>query len=883
MVLRITKNKFFGTGKGTFHVNFKHIIFMVMILLMSTLAFSHDYTPLHIYEFEDGLTDTGKGSADLTNAQGTLTYANGKIGKAGNFEESVGNQVVTSSFTNFSKTSTIEYWYKAESCIGYQNILEIYDGNANYKLFYGHLDGDWDWWMRNGNKYMTPAFDIGCNTSEWIHVIVIYGVGGARVHINGDTTPVTIDTDVLLPYDLHNLYLGTRSSGADGFDGLIDNFAFFEEQYTTADVTYSYNTGDGIDFTPPPRPEITSVLYISEYNIFHNFTAIINSIGTDVDTVIMQIESPTSIYTNYTMSSINDTHYDFNEYETTEIGEYSYSMYVNASDGLSNEIDYNGSFNASIPSFLIDILFSGRDSGIFNTTFDEGENFYVWANYTANSTLGVISHLSNQSGYCEFTVKEGINEQESVYTDFNICDNDVCEYTTLTESFDMQSVTSVNEDTIRIIGCHDSDVKSHIDVDIVCGASSDSFRIDKTNFPTCVNGFATYTTNLSGVCTGEQIINVTLSGTDKKPLNISEWEIDREFEVANAIYPQLVIYNETLGMFRTLNAPEFYEHGSKEINASCYLYLEDSSYNVTESTSVTIVNEAPRIFFNGLENPNGTFYDASLSYIVSEFQNGNFIFYGSVVDNDLTYFNVTFTNSTGGVIFSATNQTTNNEMTLSSTYFEDLLNPYTITVTAIDSYNATTQEAFSFNFTDTVSPACTGFDDATLLYNETYTFNANCTDEQFDSLLVIGSNGYVGNFTNLFTTGFILDNSTDVATTDVLFQINYCDASYNCVEINQTLTVNQHPITGETPIKEFSSTQQALFWIFLTLLWLGGVLAVFTLKGKHGNTIQIANIFQGFLGLFVGISWLQNFSFFVGLLILLTAVVIFVGKMLEAR
>lgn len=106
---------------------------------------------------------------------------------------------------------------------------------------------------------------------------------------------------------------------------------------------------------------------------------------------------------------------------------------------------------------------------------------------------------------------------------------------------------------------------------------------------------------------------------------------------------------------------------------------------------------------------------------------------------------------------------------------------------------------------------------------------------------------------------------------------------FNCVSgvqnINSVaLPYNRRGVIGQ----EFVSVQQALFYVFLLVFWLTLVIILFTVKGKAGDTVQIFNIFQFFIGFVAGFGWFK-FSFIIGFSVIFVAIAIFIGLILNKR
>lgn len=97
---------------------------------------------------------------------------------------------------------------------------------------------------------------------------------------------------------------------------------------------------------------------------------------------------------------------------------------------------------------------------------------------------------------------------------------------------------------------------------------------------------------------------------------------------------------------------------------------------------------------------------------------------------------------------------------------------------------------------------------------------------------------------------------------------------FNCVTGSQKLffdTVVPEPIA-----KPFTSVPQALFYVFLLCFWAVFFILTFLVTGRHGDTVQILNLFQMVLGVTAGVVFIP-FSFAVGFAVIFVAVGTFVG------
>lgn len=415
-------------------------------------------------------------------------------------------------------------------------------------------------------------------------------------------------------------------------------------------------------------------------------------------------------------------------------------------------------------------VFFQNETASRKSTFDEGENFLTFINWTRTNNGSAITPTQ---GNCTMTLENGISENESTTTNFLICDNPACAFSTIKEEFTAHSKVNAIEDQLRVKACHPQLIDGDISASVQCGSNGSNISFEASLFPPCASGFGTGLLNLT-TCLNYDVMNVTLQylGLANRRKLVLEYEMDREYS-QHIIDEDELNFNITSGFWESKTSHEYYVHGIYQINTTCV--SENSSLNNIFNTTLTIVNVAPRLFFKDAQTTQG-FYDYA-SGIPIEFGVGNFTFFGAVVDDDLDYLNVSFYNSSGHFIYSIESNTPPfpSELNLSSDLFLDFLgNPYNITAWANDTTGANTTISVLFNVTDTGAPICTGLTDANNLNGTNFTFNSSCYDENFFSYNLTCNNGF-----NNVSLGLNVQNFNFVDTFlqngDVLCSFRYCD------------------------------------------------------------------------------------------------------------
>lgn len=115
--------------------------------------------------------------------------------------------------------------------------------------------------MTNGNKfqavitaadasetYVTGSTTISAGT--WYHVVLIYDGSDVYLYVNGssDATPVAQTGNTK---DLDDAPAIGSHSGADFWDGIVDEVGIWNRSLNSSEITQLYNGGDGLPFGPP--------------------------------------------------------------------------------------------------------------------------------------------------------------------------------------------------------------------------------------------------------------------------------------------------------------------------------------------------------------------------------------------------------------------------------------------------------------------------------------------------------------------------------------------------------------------------------------------------------------------------------------------------------
>ena len=376
----------------------------------------------------------------------------------------------------------------------------------------------------------------------------------------------------------------------------------------------------------------------------------------------------------------------------------------------------------------INVLFTNEtDKILYKNNFKAGEDIIGYVNWTYDDNNSAINFLDG--GKCNITMINGLLENQSSKDNFSLCQIG-CDYDTFKENFTFHDVTNVIEDELYANYCHLNLPLEDITLSYSCGVNVGIITIDKSEFPSCVEGYANLRKNLSGNCLAETLINISIDNTANlnKGHRIEILSLDKTYSSHLFNYDDGdVLYNSTSLLWYTKHPYEYYIGAIYYTYANCSDTITNSSINV----SLEIENAPPRIFFSGMNN-SVEFYNNRTS-LIFKYRSSNWSWFGSVVDDDLDYFNVFWTNSTGDILQQNNSLTNTSELKTPSTLFRDFANPYYLNIIAIDEAGNVTEAHFSFNITDLDNPYCTGLINSTVENNTFYNWSLSCYDESFYS------------------------------------------------------------------------------------------------------------------------------------------------------
>jgi len=390
----------------------------------------------------------------------------------------------------------------------------------------------------------------------------------------------------------------------------------------------------------------------------------------------------------------------------------------------------------------LDLLFKNHTSE-YKTTFDEGENFKVFANYTF-SNGSVIDNVE-----CNFSLINGISEVMLTKKNFSICSVG-CNYSIYQEEINLESTWTSLGDYFYFEACHAQLPQENFYINLSCQSGTELLTIPPSAIPLCSIGNPPIS-YFSTVCSARQKINITFLAPiifNRRKI-ISNFEIDREFNILRKEFGIDTFYNSTSKLYESNEDNEYYIHGTKNITVNC---SKPNAKSVQES--IIIVNELPQIFVGGILINETIFPLTTIPF--NFFSPWNFLI--TVVDDDISLINISIKNKSE-TIYSRIN-TSSFGLLMNSSQLRDFANnPLELSVNATDPFGTVFWNS-SFTITDNTAPECFGFLNISIENNTLLPFEGTCFDESFFSFMINCSNGYGFMETGLFTNKYIFNEST---------------------------------------------------------------------------------------------------------------------------
>lgn len=399
-----------------------------------------------------------------------------------------------------------------------------------------------------------------------------------------------------------------------------------------------------------------------------------------------------------------------------------------------------------------------NDSDVDKWKFKEGEDFRVYADFWENTGTPVVG------GTCNFTLQDGIIEQNGATINTSICTGGGCFSDTVEDAFTITKQNNLSgSQMIHFGACHSQPPGlSIINVTVFCSLGKESFIVPNTAFGFCSDGDTPIFIDTT-VCLEEPTdISVNLTVNGFFPQYITNVQLDQ-------VYPSLFIpgiYNATNERYHTGQTHEYYTHGLHNISVNC----SDGSLSAFAENETIIVNIPPTVKLNFIDVPDSGEIYPPLGDI--PFAVGVWNFSALYADDDIDSQSFTIKNGSGATLYSHPGNSTLN---VSSNVFVDFGNPYSITLFANDTFGNETTAVYYFNVTDLTNPVCAGLNGISVntpLY--LYNFSVACSDSNFFSFNISCTNGFNYSIEGLNVESYLFQNQT-LLNSSTVCQYRYCD------------------------------------------------------------------------------------------------------------
>ncbi len=245
--LRFLRGK--QSRKGWSHLTkFMSLAVFSLLVVDPCLAW---HAPQAYYKFDGNAEDSSGNQVTLSLHGAPLPqFVTGKVWQGVDIETGAGNYLSGSGFSGAETLRTVDLWVKFETLTD-SYPFQLTDGSDDNNL-YLHMGatGTLSLVLRTGGAQRWIVQFAGMTVDTWYHVVGTWGVGGAKLYVDGALKD-THSSEYVPGGTMTSLHVGSDYNGANRIDGVVDNLAFFGVQYILEDVVLSYDSGSGRAFTWP--------------------------------------------------------------------------------------------------------------------------------------------------------------------------------------------------------------------------------------------------------------------------------------------------------------------------------------------------------------------------------------------------------------------------------------------------------------------------------------------------------------------------------------------------------------------------------------------------------------------------------------------------------
>jgi len=260
---------------------------LIIILLMSFFPITGlalDYTNMvSNWNFDEssGNADDNKGNNVLVNSNST-GYATGKINNGADLESGSSNSfyIEDANITGLDETDDFaaSLWIKPESNGTNSTIFGKWNGTGDKRSYEIFLDAN------NQIKAYISSDGTNANTSKiqitnsalsngtWYHIVVVYTAttGSITTYVNNSAHTTTGHKTNIYNSD-SNFSVGGDLGEWGIFDGMIDEFSFWNSTLDSTAVAELYNSGAGLAYTPEEEEEETPTTTPQEADLVNSW------------------------------------------------------------------------------------------------------------------------------------------------------------------------------------------------------------------------------------------------------------------------------------------------------------------------------------------------------------------------------------------------------------------------------------------------------------------------------------------------------------------------------------------------------------------------------------------------------------------------------------
>lgn len=254
----------------------KKFFYILLFILLATSAQAF-YEPLHYWSADGNSTnDTGVNPKRDFFTTGTTGFESGSLCLIGDCF-AVG---LDGAYRNNSNNASEIYEYRTfdmwinPDVLSEGGFFEIGDGtSANALRILTTAAGGLQYrFRRNSVDIFESTASAGIGTGQWQHVIAILQDSNFLLYHNASLVANESHSTGPLDGNFTNITYGKEYSFAKQYDGILDNLAIFEEEFTQTNVTTSYNSGNGTNFSGQPAAAPTTNITIGVKNLLNSTT-----------------------------------------------------------------------------------------------------------------------------------------------------------------------------------------------------------------------------------------------------------------------------------------------------------------------------------------------------------------------------------------------------------------------------------------------------------------------------------------------------------------------------------------------------------------------------------------------------------------------------------